>query len=146
MGRRGCDVIRALALLPFLLAACVTTPSQEFVARNVVQYAVITVINGDVSRAETVFAIAASAISFASEQTTDLPSLEAHVREAIPWQSLDTADRRLVEVLLLAVRDELEARLGDGAGQIPPARVGAAVEVLEWVCEAAEIAGRVETW
>ena len=51
---------------------------------------------------------------------------------------MDLADRQLVELLILQVRAELEGRVSEGL--VEADRVAAAVEVLQWVHDAAALA------
>lgn len=129
-----------LPLLAALVLGCASLPAgdQSVAARIGVQYATLKVIDGDAGRAQSVVDVSAQAISLASGESVDIDVLEAQVREAIPWNEMDLADQQLVELLILQVRAELEARTAEGL--VDAERVAAAVEVLQWVHDAAVLA------
>ena len=130
-------LIGSVALM-FGCASLSTNDGQQAVARIGVQYATLKVINGKVDRAAKVVEVADVAIELASGGALPLGLLEEQIRKAIPWSELDSADRQLVELLILQVREELAIRVGDGL--IDPEKVGAAIEVLRWVRDAAALA------
>lgn len=123
-------------------ASLSTSDGQKAAARIGVQYATLKVINGKADRADKVIEIVDSVISFANGETVPIDVLEEQVRTLIPWDKLDDADKQLVELLILQVRSELDARVGDGL--VDPEKVAAAVEVLTWVRDAAAIAATPE--
>ena len=131
-------LLAALIFALALMTGCATTGGQDVAARIGVQYATPKIIDGDAARAQSVVDVTSQAISLAAGGVVDLDVLEAQVREAIPWDDMDLADRQLVELLLLQVRAELDQRVDEGL--VEADRVASSVEVLQWVHDAAELA------
>lgn len=127
-----------IVALTFGCASMQTPEGQAAAARIGVQYATLKYVGEDAGKAQRVVDVADTAISLAETGTVPIDVLEQQVREAIPWSDLDLADRQLVELLILQVRAELDARVVDG--QVDPERAGDAVEVLKWVRDAASLA------
>lgn len=125
----------------FILMGCAsfsTDQGKQVAARIGVQYATLKVIDGDTDRATLVVSVADRAIALAEGEPVSTSVLEEQIRAAIPWDKLDDADKLLVELLILQVRNELDIRVADGL--VDPERAAAAVEVLQWVRDAAALA------
>lgn len=129
----------AVILSLCLLTACALMRSNESGVRLAVQYATAKVVDGDPTKADKVMEIAARAREHVTGPTSATVSqLDAVVRAQIPWDSLDMADRLLVDALLLELRDELARRLGDGVlNDTQRLQVAA---VITWIERAAQLA------
>lgn len=75
-----------------------------------------------------------------AQGATTLGALDRHVRDQIRWDRLDVADRLLLDALLIELRAELEARMGDGV--LSPEHRTRIETVLDWVEQAVRLAGR----
>lgn len=127
--------------IAFALAGCAAIEQSPTTAKLATQYATLKVIErGDDQpvRAAKIRAIAEDAKRFLDHDAVTLPGLHAAVMERVDLESLSTADRMLASALVGAVVAELEARLGDGPGLIPPDDLYQIAEVLDWVIEAAQ--------
>lgn len=118
-----------------LLAGCAALQRQDPTARLTVQYATLKYIAEDASKAARVAEIAQDARDSLDAGSVTLSLLDAALRERIDWSRLDTADRLLLDSLLVMLRDELEHRFGDGLLD-GDARVQIRV-VADWIIQAA---------
>lgn len=119
-----------------LLAGCSTFTEHKAVTKLAVQYATIKVIEKNPDKAPRIVEIAQFVRTNAgSETAATVALLETAVRAQIDWTKLDPADTILVDTLIVTVRDELIARLGDGplAGD----QLLVVAEVAGWIQDAA---------
>lgn len=123
------------------LAGCTAIEQSPTTAKLATQYATLKIIGqgpDQGARKTKIRNIAQDAKRFLDHDAVTLPGLHAAVMERVDMESLSPADRMLANALIGAVVTELEARLGNGPGMIPPDDLYQIAEVLDWVIEAAQ--------
>lgn len=134
-------ILTALAVLlaSLTLPSCSTISEHPALAQLAVQYAVVKVLDNNPQHAPRVVEIATFLEENAgATQATTVLLLEQLVRAQINWDRLDAADKILVDALIVAVRQELVARLGDGP--LTGDNVLVVKEVAGWIKNAALLA------
>lgn len=130
--------ILAISCVSFL-ASCSTVSERPILAQVAVQYATIKVLENNPEHAPRVVEIARFVRENAGNSTaSSVALLEAAVRAQIKWEKLDPADTVLVDLLIVTVRDELTARLGDGP--LSPEQALVVAQVAAWIESAALMA------
>lgn len=127
----------------FVLSGCATIARQveahPGVSRLSVTIATLKYIGEDSARAERVAAVAQAVGAVATDAVVStLDELEREARRQIDWQRLDAADTLLVNALIVAIRSELERRLG--GADLPPGERPTVALVFQWVEDAAKTA------
>lgn len=131
----------ALAL-PFvmLLTSCATLKDNQVLAQAGVQYATAKFVRaaGDDAqkRAERIRTISAELRKVVGEEAVSVPALQAAVQRHIP-ADLKPEDRVLVNLLIAAVVQELERRIGDQL--LRPDQLLVVDAVLKWVDEGTQL-------
>lgn len=126
-------------ILALSLLGCATLRSGDPGPKLAVQYATLKYIGQDIPRAHRVAdAVVRAEALLDGNIAVAIPELEAVIRDKIDISKLDAADRLLLDTLFTVVRDELQARLGDGA--LNPEQLVEVRLVLAWVKAAAELA------
>ena len=123
-----------------MLAACAGHPQQDNAARLGTKVAVAHFIQRaevPAERAQRVAAIAREALARVGDSQTSVELIEQAVRQQIPWQRLSLVDQQLADELVVAIRMELQARVGNGL--LAPDQKIAVATVLGWVLETAEM-------
>lgn len=127
----------------FLMTSCASGGTRRAadtaLARVVVQYATVKVLQQNPAHAPRVIALCAMVRTIAGgEKASTVGMLMEVIRAAIDWRKLDPADALLVQVLLEEIEQRLLERVGagpfDGTGLL---RVG---EVTAWIEQAASAA------
>jgi hypothetical protein len=133
----------ALALpLLLILVSCATLKDNELLAQAGVQYAAAKFVRaaGDepaqMKRAERIRTISAELRKVVGEEAVSVPALQAAVQKYIP-EDLNPEDRVLVNLLVAAVVQELERRIGDQL--LRPDQLLVVNSVLQWVDEGAQL-------
>lgn len=124
------------AILLSTLSGCAVLEGNPATARFAVQYATLKVIKDDHWKAARVVQIVTQAAELLDESSATIALLEAAVRSSIDWDKLDAADTLLADNLIIAVKFELEKRVGDSL--LDPEKTFAIKMVLSWIIEAAE--------
>lgn len=125
-------------LLMVGLSACATFETHAPVAQLGVQVATMKVIEEHPERAGRIVEIADAALLLVDGgMESTVPLIDMAVRKQIDWQGLSPSDRLLVNALLLAVRDELQRRVGDDA--LDETKLLQVRQVIVWVRDAAEL-------
>lgn len=117
------------------VAAC-KTPVQTTAAQVAVMLATERVVRGEPDRAAKAVAIAKQVEELAAGDTAStLDVLFALVTTRIDWQRLTPTEASAVNLLLAAIRTELEERIGGGA--IPVDQLWRVAVVARWIRQAA---------
>jgi hypothetical protein len=130
--------------MPFLLllTSCATLKDNEVLAQAGVQYAAAKFVRaaGDESaqadRATRIRTISAELRKVVGEEAVSVPALQAAVQKYIP-ADLKPEDRILVNLLVAAVVQELEKRIGDQV--LRPDQLLVVNSVLQWVDEGTQL-------
>jgi hypothetical protein len=137
--------LHRLCLLPLLLlalTACATLKDNELLAQAGVQYASAKFVRaaGDeaaqTARAERIRTISAELRKVVGTEAVSVPALQAAVQRHIP-ADLKPEDRVLVNLLVAAVVQELERRIGDQI--LRPDQLLVVNSVLQWVDEGTQL-------
>jgi hypothetical protein len=132
----------ALAFACWILTACATLKDNELLAQAGVQYASAKFVRaaGDepaqTARAERIRVVAAELRKVVGTEAVSVPALQAAVQKYIP-ADLEPEDRILVNLLVAAVVQELEKRIGDQLLQ--PDQLLVVDAVLRWVDEGTQL-------
>lgn len=101
-----------------------------------VQYATLKVIDGDSDRAARVVDLVQEGRQYVeSGASVTVAALYEGVRDRIDWQSLDPADRILIEAILTRARERLREEIG--VGLLDPDQQVKVLTVLDWIEAAA---------
>ena len=126
----------ALAAAALVLTGCSFLEERETTARLTVQYATLKVINDETERAERVRKLISEAREYVSSDTSvTIAFLDTQARARIDWERLDTADRLLIDAVLVEARVELERRIGEGV--LDPNATLQLLTVFDWIESAA---------
>lgn len=132
-------IVIAVALF---LPGCASVQESGSGAKTAVQVAALKVIDEDADRAERVTELTRKVRStLTGDETTSLDKVEANVRDAVDWSSLDSAESLVVNRLIDAVRLEIEKRIDSDVATLDPDEVVAVKRILDWVEEAALMSG-----
>lgn len=129
-----------LALL--ILSACASLKDNALLAQAGVQYASAKFVRaaGDesaqIARAERIREISAELRKVVGTEAVSVPALQAAVQRHIP-EDLKPEDRVLVNLLVAAVVQELERRIGDQL--LRPDHLLVVNSVLQWVDEGTQL-------
>jgi len=134
--------MKKAALLIFvsaLLAACESTTLVDSAARIGVRLATTKIVENNPQFRERIVEIADGLARNATGiAAISVSALEKLVRDEIDWQKIRDTDPQLeiiVDELIIAVRNELIARLG--AGELEPAQALVVSNVAGWIRDAA---------
>lgn len=131
-----------LPLLLFILTACATLKDNELLAQAGVQYATAKFVRSagnepaQTSRAERIRTISGELRKVVGTEAVSVPALQAAVQKYIP-PDLKPEDRVLVNLLVAAVVQELERRIGDQL--LRPDQLLVVNSVLQWVDEGTQL-------
>lgn len=131
----------ALSFL-LILVGCASLKDNELLAQAGVQYATAKFVRsaGDeaeqTARAERIRTISAELRKVVGEEAVSVPALQAAVQKYIP-EDLKPEDRVLVNLLVAAVVQELERRIGDQL--LRPDQLLVVNSVLQWVDEGTQL-------
>jgi hypothetical protein len=130
-------LISIFAAVALSLSGCTTGSALRPVAAQLaVQYATLKVIENNPDHAGRIAEISASVRAAASGQAAaTVAVIDSLIRAQIRWEKLSPADVNLVNILLLAVRAELEARVGSGV--IDSQAMLTVAQVAGWIEQAA---------
>lgn len=132
--KKALATLAVIAVL-FVPTGCASFGENTDSARLATQYATLKVIDGDVDRADRIEEIVARSLTVLDGGSITVAAVESAVRSSVDWSSLDAADTLLADALIVAVRDELNARVGSGVLDSDSAIQ--VRTVLEWVASAA---------
>lgn len=126
-----------LPLLALLVSGCSFLQSIEPDTKQLaVQYATLKVIDGDADKAARVVELVQEGRDYVqSDASVSVAALYEGVRDRINWQSLDPADRILVEAILTRARERLRDEIG--VGLLDPDQQLKVLTVLDWIEAAA---------
>lgn len=136
--------IIAIALVAVaLVTGCASLNNGGATAKTAVQIATFKVIDKDPERAQDVYDTAGKAVSLIEgEKLTTLDAVESSIRSEIDLSGYTPSEKLVINRLIDAVRVEIEARINtDGVGSLDPEQVVAVKRVLNWVRQAAVMAG-----
>jgi hypothetical protein len=131
-----------LPLLLLTLTACATLKDNELLAQAGVQYATAKFVRsaGDeaeqTARAGRIRTISGELRKVVGTEAVSVPALQAAVQKYIPTD-LKPEDRVLVNLLVAAVVQELERRIGDQL--LKPDQLLVVNSVLQWVDEGTQL-------
>ncbi len=131
-----------LPCLLVILTACQTLRDNQILAQAGVQYATAKLVRaaGDPSaqsaRGARIRAISSELRKVVGTESVSVPALQAAVQRYIP-ASLKPEDRVLVNLLIAAVVQELEHRIGDQL--MRPDQLLVVTQVLTWVDEGTQL-------
>lgn len=130
-------VILAMLALAVVLTGCSFLQSLEPDTRQLaVQYATYKAIDGDLAKAARAVELVQEGRQYVqADSSVSVAALYEGVRDRINWQSLDPADRLLLEAILTQARDRLQSEIG--AGLLDPDQKLQVLTVLDWIEAAA---------
>jgi len=122
----------------FVLSGCLATMATVAtnpVFQTTVQYGVLKYLGKNPEKVSPAERIVDSLIKY-TEQETELTikELEDLVVESIPWNKLDNADQLVLTNLLIMIRDQVRARIGDGL--LNPDEKIQVLTFLRWIKQA----------
>lgn len=124
-------------VLVLQMAGCGTVERHETTARLAVSYATLKGIEQGLDPLR-VRSVAETAKAIVSGEAVTLPALQEAISTELAGLDLSPADRMLANVLVSAIADELQLRLGTGA--LSPEQKVEVSQVLQWVIEATVLA------
>lgn len=133
--RKFRGVIAALCLMVGL-AGCASFERHETTARLAVTYAVAKGVEQGLDPVR-IRVVAESAKAIVSGEAVTLPALQEAISTELAGLDLSPADRMLADVLVSAIAEELQLRIGEGI--LSPEQKVQVSEVLQWVVDAATL-------
>lgn len=127
----------AAIVVVFALAGCSVLQSLEPDTKQLaVQYATLKAVDGDPAKAARVVDLVREGRQYVTaDASVSVAALYDGVRDRINWQSLDPADRILIEAILTRARDRLQDEIG--VGLLDPDQRLQVLTVLDWIEAAA---------
>jgi hypothetical protein len=129
--------ILALSLMLFTGCAVLENIDTESAGQKLaVQYSVMKYIGDDDLRAARVIKHVDNTIALVERgEVVTVVEIAVEVRSRIKWKNIDTADRLLVDALLVELERSLTKQIGNG--QLNPESTVELIAVLEWIKSAA---------
>jgi C4-type Zn-finger protein len=118
------------------LAGCTTTSIPPIAAQVAVQYATLRVLEDHPEYAPRILEITSSVRQAAAgDASATVAMIDSLIRSQINWSKLSPADAMVVNTLLLAIRSELEQRIGSGV--LDSQAMLTIAQVATWIEQAA---------
>lgn len=122
---------------------CASLSNGSATAKTAIQIAVFKLIDKDRERAQDVYDTVSKTVSLIDgEKLTTLDAVESGIRAEIDPSDYTPSEKLVISRSIDAVRAEIETRINaDGVGSLDPDQVVAIKSVLNWVRQAAVMAG-----
>ena len=133
-----------VAIMAFLMTACVGFSFQREGARTAIEVATLKYIDGDSQRAQRVYEITSGLIKDTKDNAQKplrqtLDRIESKARERIEWDKLDQAEALVVHRVIDAARAEIEHRVSQGT--VNESTQVAVRTVLKWIRDISQLSG-----
>jgi len=128
-------LVATIAAVLFL-SGCASNSLQPIAAQLAIQYATLKVLENNPDYAPRVVEITRHVREVASgDASATVEVIDGLIRSQIDWSKLAPSDAMIVNTLLLAIRSELEARIGNGI--LDPEALLTVAQVATWIEQAA---------